>query len=745
MRMCLATALFFIATLTPIVRADEPPDAIRGKAFIAGTERPAAHVTLRFFDRDAPRLTVDTDAGGRFRCAVPTGITFPAIRDGQPGPACWMEPQESGRWTWEPIHLWPLQRAEDVRRSVSDAILKPARTTWRERGGLANLEVGCPPTGDVEVLVRGPGGAPIVDRPVRIIPAQGTMGMYVPVAVRFDGRTDSSGRFRIRWFEGTNWLKVVVPGEGFGSTGLFEVQSGRVARQETPPLARTGSIEGRLDLKLAGPSTAVVLEDLGRYLAEATCDPQGRFALRDVRPGTYQLRVWRDRRPAGAAVAMRVAPGQRVAGVVIGPEPPAPPRASQGRLARGPRSQPAGAAEEGAVVEGTVRDEQGRGVAGASVYARLSLDGGMRMYEMIQAATTGEGGRFRISGPRRGMLGPATIIVRAEGRPPALAFAPVPGGEGRPAALDLTLPDAGRGGSVRVTVLRDGEPLAGASVGLSLDLPDLLSFGGYRGAARGPARDAYEALIHPTAVTGPDGVARLDGLLPGRYKPAATERGPVRFDPWARDRGSAFAIAEGLSVAEGRETAFAMAIHPQPCTAPLQVLRPDGSPVASQSVSLSFGLGATTAGASVALDAQGRGSYDFESPGLWTVDVRFRDTAPTSFPISTEPFYQAGALLPVSPASASEEPIRLVGARREPGSLRVRLLGVDGLPACGTVQTIEPFNQPDHGASTDDRGVVVFRDMPSGTYRLRGFVDGAMASVTDPSRPPREDSGLRGK
>ena len=85
----------------------------------------------------------------------------------------------------------------------------------------------------------------------------------MPVTVRFDGRTDGAGRFRMRWFEGMQRLTVVVPGEGFGSTGLFEVRAGQVARQETPPLARLGSIEGRLDPKLAGPSTTVVLEDRG--------------------------------------------------------------------------------------------------------------------------------------------------------------------------------------------------------------------------------------------------------------------------------------------------------------------------------------------------------------------------------------------------------------------------------------------------------------------------------------------------
>ena len=52
--MRIATALLLIATFAPAARADEPPGAIRGKAFIAGSDRPAARVTLHFFDRDAP-------------------------------------------------------------------------------------------------------------------------------------------------------------------------------------------------------------------------------------------------------------------------------------------------------------------------------------------------------------------------------------------------------------------------------------------------------------------------------------------------------------------------------------------------------------------------------------------------------------------------------------------------------------------------------------------------------------------
>ena len=49
--------------------------------------------------------------------------------------------------------------------------MKPVKTTWHERDGRATIEVACPPTGEVEVLVRGAGGSPVGDRPVQVIPA----------------------------------------------------------------------------------------------------------------------------------------------------------------------------------------------------------------------------------------------------------------------------------------------------------------------------------------------------------------------------------------------------------------------------------------------------------------------------------------------------------------------------------------------------------------------------------------------
>ncbi len=90
----------------------------------------------------------------------------------------------------------------------------------------------------------------------------------------------------------------------------------------------------------------------------------------------------------------------------------------------------------------------------------------MRMIVRTRTATTDDRGRYQVRGPRERMVDAPRVIAHAEGRPPAIAYAPPPGADGRPATLDLTLPDARRGGSVRLTVLEDGRPKAGVNVEL---------------------------------------------------------------------------------------------------------------------------------------------------------------------------------------------------------------------------------------------------------------------------------------
>jgi hypothetical protein len=167
--------------------------------------------------------------------------------------------------------------------------------------------------------------------------------------------------------------------------------------------------------------------------------------------------------------------------------------------------------------------------------------------------------------------------------------------------------------------------------------------------------------------------------------------------------------------------------------------------VTNQAVSFQFGKGDDVrSGGMLHLDDQGIGTFPFDAPGLWSVIVRFRDTESRSFPVSEEPFYEAVAVLPVSPLAGLDEPIRMVGARRERGSLRVRLLDADGRPAPGAVEIDGFMGRPDFAASTDARGEVRFDVMPSKEYRLRGFLEAQAPPAIAGSGPWPEDAALRG-
>ena len=163
--------------------------------------------------------------------------------------------------------------------------MKPVKATWRDRGGLPSLEVDCPPTGEVDVLVRGAGGMPLADRAVQVIAALGPRETRMRVPVQFDGRTDAGGRFRMRWSEGIRRLRVAVPGEGYGSTGTLR-GAGRPCRAAGD--AAAGPI--RLDRGPAGPEAGGAVGD-GRPGESGRSRPRCR-----VRPGRP---VRSQRSPAG--------------------------------------------------------------------------------------------------------------------------------------------------------------------------------------------------------------------------------------------------------------------------------------------------------------------------------------------------------------------------------------------------------------------------------------------------------------
>ena len=88
--------------------------------------------------------------------------------------------------------------------------------------------------------------------------------------------------------------------------------------------------------------------------------------------------------------------------------------------------------------------------------------------------------------------------------------------------------------------------------------------------------------------------------------------------------------------------------------------------------------------------------------------MQFRDIPANSFPLQ-EPYYAAEVPVPVSSAVPITELIRLVGVLHPSGSIRVRLLGLDGRPARGMVELPSPFDRNGPFVSTDTNGEVLLK------------------------------------
>ncbi|MFO0961018.1 MAG: hypothetical protein U0800_26855 [Isosphaeraceae bacterium] len=749
-------ALIAVLLMGPTPFAQDPPRMIEGTARIVGTDRPAAGVKLHIFDQADPAYTVETDDQGRFR--VPS---HPNHRPA-PGPQkiheCWAEAEGNGRWTLEAIQQGRFnQPPKSLWASVNSALAKPVEATWQ--GGMVRVE--CPEPGEVDVLVRGPDGEPLADRPVQVMPAwqPGEMN-HGPADARFTGKLDANGRFRLRWFASTRSYRVIVPGVGFGSTGSIEIKDGATTRAEVPPLAKYGSIAGKLDPKLASPDALVHLATFASHInpepiAPTACDADGQFAFQDVPPGHYYVQARNQgNAPVGIAaqVTLWLAPGQKLEGVSIGPMPEPPPEVAARQKAQEKKTLEQLNGKKGEVLwaEGVVRDMAGRPLPKADVYLRTAHHGGIRMYEDVLATTTDDQGHYEFRGEVHPTTESPVLVAKVPGRPPAVANAEARSVENdRPARVDLTVADSG--GSASVTVLRDGKPLPDAKVYLeATGSAAILAGFGWAREAGGPSKEAFQALVSPGATTDRDGVARFAELVQGLYIVHAAENAPGNNRPpralLLGRNGVGTGKVEGVAIVAGQETRATVPIVAAAAghAVPFQVIRPDGRPVANEEVSFEFGLGGSTnRSTSMKVDAQGIGRRAFESTGLWSVVVRFRDVPVRSFPIP-EPYYEAEALVPVSPAVPITEPIRLVGVLHPAGSIRVRLLDADGRPARGMVELPSPFDRNGPSISADANGEVLLEGLASRKYQVHG-------SIEAPGPPPMslgeaipDDDSLRG-
>lgn len=308
---------------------------------------------------------------------------------------------------------------------------------------------------------------------------------------------------------------------------------------------------------------------------EAATDAKGRFELRDLPPGNYELTA------RGAGYAPLTVPGLEV--------PQGGGSTDLGTVTLVP----------GVALEGYATDPQGQPVAGAEVRViEASADRMSRFLRMDEAepppaATSGQDGFFRVEDRRAGET------VDLDASRPGYAPASAPGVRvptEQPVRLVLQ-PSAAVEGRV---VDPDGKPVPGTRV--VVDPADPMAMGRMR---------VFSASRMRQAVADESGFFRVEDVIPGAIEVRAIATGYTTAElknlevrPGQELRGVEVVLAPG-AVIEGR------------------VFSPSGKPLVGATVSLSESSGFTFRGG--ASDGDGRYRLDGIPPGTRIVQAEHED------------------------------------------------------------------------------------------------------------------------
>jgi protocatechuate 3,4-dioxygenase beta subunit len=570
---------------------------------------------------------------------------------------------------------------------------------------------------DVELAIQGPNGQPLAHTAITVKVLK--RGYFDPSPPDVVVTTDDQGIARFKVPAGVFSMSVTAHRVGHGSVGITEFLPGGIARPQMPPLAAYGSIQGRIPPSSCRYGVAI---HVGLEQFSLSPDSLYWFHIDDISGNDWSVWASAGQDPCTDFTIVKVIPGQTstvdlkpILPVTVRQRPAdstTPAKPNPVRISGGQKPH-----DSVVWVRGTVRDERGYPVANATVYAVATYSGAIRMYEETAKAATDANGYYEVKGAGGLSFFNATLVATAPGHPPVWAWPEFPHQSQSdshppenpvPPTQDLVLPS--KGGKMHITVLRDGEPFAGAAVALYLEnanLRDIWAAGG------GDLHNTVEDIAYPMAKTNSDGTATFDNLLPGRYRILATADGAdsIRRSAFGIERPAGLApgtAAGGVPVRIGQTTDYKLKIYRQPIEGSFRVLRTDNTAYTGTGA-VRFGpIDAITTNSSASADSSGMGHMTLGHPGFWRMDFMYRDSPITSFPFSP-PYFQASGIIALSP-NLTEDPPAFTARHIEAGSARIVVQDEKGNPVHATVDIVR-YTKLEVSGTTDDGGVVLFKGL----------------------------------
>lgn len=621
----------------------------------------------------------------------------------------------------------------------------------------------------VVLTVRGPGGRPLKDHAVIL----SRIGFPLPVVPDVSTTTNSQGRVTVMLPVGFVRLHVLAPGVGYGMTGSIEVGLGQTTQATLPPLAPFARLSGTIAPALRRPGETLYLlnqySDGRKPPKPVPVDAQGRFALRDLPAGQVGLQLHRGNAGQDLYFYDYAAPGENKAGVVL-----ALPRTGFSFPPYFPPSVRA------ITLRGHVTDDHGKPVFGATVYAKfpdpkppaasISASSLFDDPPPLSTVTTEDGSYvFRDVGVSSyGSSAPLIVPIAASSpaHPPALTAARIEWDTGGEVSAEIVLSTQHTRLVVRVAA-PDGKPAAGIKVDLrpSAGLPGIVAAPpgdrplSYFSAGPGSIPDAMSRLFTRSGTTGADGTVQFTDIVPGVWDVEANDpqvKDTLPKDTLPKDTLLPLFSARSRTIAvqAGHDSSCTLALAPRPFAPTVQVLSPKGNPVAVDGVMLEPGSRTTDTrlfsdrtSSELTSTAEDKAPLPAsrENPGLWRITANYREAGRASgyyTPSIPEPYNAAGALVALSPVLPPTGILRLRARHRTAGVLRVRLEGLDGRPAAGTVVILGSPAEPGYAATVDSHGEAVFTEMPARTYSVAGRLAGEQTSPTLSVMPSGDDAPL---